>query len=143
MTWSDVENGLAVTLTQLRSGSYVVVRASTGGYVQFAQTDSELVAEATGTQLLPEAMRYSPTAQARLRELGYREEDNWVQCLRWPMTAAQVESLAAASVVVLRDLLQVPDPSRLSYRAWREPSGDDPGQDPLPLPALDTASATV
>ena len=154
MTWDEFRDRLQATLRELPDRSYLIVSAPEGGgYVQFAAAPDQLAAEASGPEFVTGAAEHAAD-DAVMLAAGWtppsRPAPNWSRSLELPALTSEYAELATHCVGALRDVLRVPAPDVLSYRAWREPETQppgvtwpperfdelDPGEDPLPLPAL-------
>jgi hypothetical protein len=154
MDWNDFQERLQGALRTLGDRTcLIVVAPHEGGYVQFAGLADALSAEASGPGFAKGAAVHAaddPTMLAAGWTAPSRPQPNWSFALDLPALTSEYAELASRCVVALRDVFQVADPAVLGYQAWREPEQQplgvtwsperfeqlDPGENPLPLPAL-------
>ena len=159
MSWEDFAGRLRRTLGQITDRCYLIIASTSSGgrnYVQFAGSDTLLAAESSGPEFAVPPGVYAD-GDPRMVAAGWtvptQAQPNWWQevaiAARGPQARMEqmdaFTALAERCVTTLRDVLLVPSPSDLTYRAWRDPEYDDPGsegwqrdlgQNPMPLPSL-------
>jgi hypothetical protein len=124
--WDGFAAALAHELQRLGADTVLVIPdvERPHYFAQFAQTGTELRAEAASNLVLPEYARLDPHAEQVLADAGWSEpvglgdRPNWWVRVSWPARSTEYRRLAALAVVALRDAYGVPEPSRLGYRAW-------------------------
>lgn len=156
MTWTELQGRLRATLRLLGDRCVLIVAAPAeagGGYVQFLGLGAALEAEASGPEFVDGPARHTaddPIMLAAGWAAPSGPQPNWTYRLVQPALSGDMAALAQRCVVALRDVLHVPDPGLLGYRAWREPESQptgvtwsveqvaalDQGENPLPLPSL-------
>ena len=154
MTWGEFRDRLRVSLRSLTDRCCVVVVASDErGCVQFFGTVDVLSAEASGPEVVGGAAVHGPNDPTMLAagwEQSTRAPPNWSFDLPLPAMTSEYAALADRCVIALRDVFHLADPAELAYHAWREPDVQpagvtwspeqfdrlDPGEDPLPMPAM-------
>ncbi|MGL4744878.1 MAG: TY-Chap domain-containing protein [Dermatophilaceae bacterium] len=161
MDWTDFREHLIDTFLVITDRTFVVVNV-TGSrvWVQFSAGPDYLAVQAVGDEFLPEDSHLDDAARAAMTAAGWATptvpDPYWGIQLTLPALTTEYTAAAQACVVALRDVHRIPDPSVLTYRAWREPdrlvegqeytdeqvAALDRGQNPLPLPALGLPTST-
>ena len=135
--WDDFEAAVRMVLMNVAPRTYVNISDKENAkslFVQFVGVEPDRNINDVEADLAPrrEGEDFSVERVALLEELGFEElPENlaglWQRNLSWPILSSVVAEVAAAFVLRLRDIGGVPDPSRLQYRAWRNPEPVRPG----------------
>ncbi|MDO5094169.1 MAG: hypothetical protein Q4D79_12300 [Propionibacteriaceae bacterium] len=133
-TWEEFNDRLFRVLLTIEDRVYLIIsaRGDLWRYVQFAADADSLTGESVGNSILKDAYKLDEAAQARMRELGWKDPEgpsqpNWSRLLELPATSNEVRAVSDASIYALRDALKIPSPADLEYKAWRERERPVPG----------------
>lgn len=124
-TWEDFAVRLAVTLSRLREDECVSLE-NEQVLVQFLDFSSE---EIVGHIGFDDASAQSGDSGTDMRQRGWREPEglhNWHRRLPRPISAAQLQGVAEATVSALRDVVGVRSPQDLSLSAFGNYLGEKP-----------------
>ncbi|MEU4805743.1 hypothetical protein [Actinosynnema sp. NPDC023587] len=150
--WAEFGGRLAGTLRDVGDRVFLVVfwQANRRMYVQFAGGAHELLAQASGPEVVPSADFSGMTEAGWAAPSVGIDPPNWSFSLPLPASSDEYSALAERCVVALRDAYGLPGPDGLVYKAWRDgelpPAGEswsaertaarDRGENPLVLSGL-------
>lgn len=122
-SWESFQTALVETLAGVEPWHFLVVRerAQPQCSVQFAMEDAKLHAEAMGNDYLPESRKITSDGELTMQLAGWQlpREGSWWADQAWPATTDDYRRMAARAVTALRDVLQVPSPTKLETEQGR------------------------
>ncbi|GLY47682.1 hypothetical protein [Lentzea sp. NBRC 102530] len=122
--WDSFTERLVDAFRDVTDGVFLIVHAAAEPrrYVQFTAVPDRLYAEAPGTDV------WADTDEVQLRRFDWAApivtQPNWTAELRRPALTAEFRRLARACAAALHEAYGITSPDELTYRAWRQPMGD-------------------
>ncbi|WP_394618644.1 hypothetical protein JNUCC0626_05955 [Lentzea sp. JNUCC 0626] len=122
--WGLFAERLVDTFRDVTDGVFLIVHAAAEPrrYVQFAGAPDRLYAEAPGTEVWADADEF------QLRRFDWVApivtQPNWTSELRRPALTTEFQRLARACAAALHEAYGITSPDELTYRAWRQPMGE-------------------
>ncbi|WP_433663004.1 DUF6301 family protein [Nocardia sp. CA-128927] len=127
--WDAFTKTLAIYLSELPSGTKLIVEAVGNKYAQFAQYDTELYAEISGNEFLEEPM--TAESEQALIDSGWHapikhveQRGNWYRTISGPSSIEEFTALAHATTIGLRDALQIHTTDDLTAYGWIDGPGE-------------------
>ena len=136
-SWTQFENRLARALMRAGDRVHIVLIPEVSieymtQYLHYAVSDTAIVCELRlPTQMRNVSSVYKSSAISAMVNQGWQQsnENEVYSChLPLPTYSSAYASLAAQSIHILRDILQVGEPASLTYYAWRAPEELEEGR---------------
>lgn len=120
--WEDYQAALALTLSSLPDGGYLVLENPAGEGAQFSVMHGELQFDLLRGPATTAPDRDLSIEADRLSEYGWAPPSdyypNWFITAGWPAPFKIYEIVSEKVVTALRDVLRIPGPRALDAKAW-------------------------
>ncbi|MEV0355762.1 hypothetical protein AB0H71_06805 [Nocardia sp. NPDC050697] len=129
--WQRLSEALALTLTWLPEGGFLVIGATGNRFIRFQMRPRWLWCEIThNDQLGDDRYRMSADAEQMLDDQGWylppeSVSVNWFKHVNWPAHYREYRTIAHECVRALHEFLGVGTPSELTVKAWTSSSEEE------------------